>query len=926
MIPRGFSSNLWSDRLIDRLAYAHDASMYRLVPKAVSRPENESDVISILQYANDTNTPVTFRAGGTSLSGQSVSEGIIAEIIRGWQNHKIIDNGRSIQLQPGVIGARANLYLSHYNRRIGPDPASINAARIGGIVSNNSSGMVCGVKYNTYHTMKNIRFILANGNTYDTSNKDDYTRFINHEVDLANGLSECRKKINNNGYLLKRINDKYLIKNTLGYSLNALVDYDHPLDIFAHLIVGSEGTLAFLSNIELLTIDDPPSKTTGLVIFDNIEEATSALNILIDEGADAIELMDDASLRTAKHIQNAPYDYSSIVDNASGLLFEFQRQNQVEIDRIKDQILSSLSSANGSLPLGMTENLSDRNALWNIRKGLYPTVGALRKKGTSVLNEDLCYDYRDLPKVVKELKSICNHWNYKDAVLFGHAKDGNIHFAASMDLNSNEGKKRFEGLMQDMVDMTVGKFNGSLKAEHGTGRNMAPFVEYEWGGELYQIMWKIKKLSDPNNILNPDVLLTKNQKLHIENIKTMPIVSDDIDLCVECGFCEPVCPSREITMTPRQRIVIQRELSLDNSDPSVLKDYAYEAIETCATDGLCELACPVNINTGEYIKSLKQDDVSFFINSISKWAANHFKYTQTFARIALRLGSITKSIIGTRALIAISKVFNRFISTPIWNSSLPSLAPPIYSSEYRTKDKWVYFPSCVNRTLSSDSKKSSLVTILKQISSKSGETFRIPKKINSTCCSQPFSSKGYKDAAILMQEKTIDIIWESSDQGKLPVIMDTSPCTHQLINPHLGLNEVSIKKLEKIKIVDLVQYLRQCVKKSDFPKLDYEIAIHPTCSTEKMGQTSALKSLAEICTTSVHIPKDWGCCGFAGDKGLNYPELNQAATNYPSNDLSEVKYGFSTSRTCEVGMMNYSNINYKSIAYLVRDYLFQSVK
>ena len=267
------------------------------------------------------------------------------------------------------------------------------------------------------------------------------------------------------------------------------------MDIFAHLIVGSEGTLAFLSNIELLTIDDPPSKTTGLVIFDNIEEATSALNILIDEGADAIELMDDASLRTAKHIQNAPYDYSSIVDDASGLLFEFQRQNQVEIDRIKDQLLSSLSSANGSLPLGMTENLSDRNALWNIRKGLYPTVGALRKKGTSVLNEDLCYDYRDLPKVVKELKSICNHWNYKDAVLFGHAKDGNIHFAASMDLNSNEGKKRFEGLMQDMVDMTVGKFNGSLKAEHGTGRNMAPFVEYEWGGELYQIMWKIKKSS-----------------------------------------------------------------------------------------------------------------------------------------------------------------------------------------------------------------------------------------------------------------------------------------------------------------------------------------------------------------------------------------------------------------------------------------------
>jgi len=926
MIPKGFSEHLWSDRPIDRLAYAHDASMYRLVPKAVSRPENESDVISLLQYANDTNTPITFRAGGTSLSGQSVSEGIIAEIIRGWQNHKIIGNGRSIRLQPGVVGARANLYLSNYNRRIGPDPASINAARIGGIVSNNSSGMVCGVKYNTYHTMKNMRFILANGNTYDTSNKDDYGRFINDEMALSNGLLESKKKINNSNHLLKKIKDKYLIKNTLGYSLNALIEYDHPLDIFSHLIVGSEGTLAFLSNIELVTIDDPPSKSTGLVIFENIEEATSALSILIDEGADAIELMDDASLRTAKHIQNAPYNPSMILDNSAGLLFEFQRKNQQEIDNIKDEILNNLQAANGLLPIGMTENLSQRSALWNIRKGLYPTVGALRQKGTSVLNEDLCYDYHDLPKVVKELKTICHQWNYNDAVLFGHAKDGNIHFAASMDLNSSDGKKRFEGLMKDMVDMTVGKFNGSLKAEHGTGRNMAPFVEYEWGGELYEIMWKIKTLSDSNNILNPDVLLTKNQRLHVENIKTMPIVSDDIDLCVECGFCEPVCPSREITMTPRQRIVVQRELSLDNSDISILNDYKYDAIETCATDGLCEIACPVNINTGEYIKTLKHDNVSSLKYYISKWAANNFKYIQTFSRIMLRLGNIIDSLIGSTVLKAISIVFNKLFSTPIWNSSLPLVAPRISSTDYNTRDRWVYFPSCVNRTISSDNEKSSLITVLNEISFKSDESFRIPKNINSICCGQPFSSKGYKDASILILERTIDVIWECSNHGELPVIIDTSPCTHQLIRPPSELNESAKKKIENIKIVDLIHYLKHCIKDVNIPKLKYDITIHPTCSTDKMGHTDDLRSLAEICTKQVNIPNHWGCCGFAGDKGLNYPELNKSATNYISNELKDIKYGFSTSRTCEIGMMTNSKIDYKSIAYLVRDFLYQPVK
>ena len=168
-VPQNISSEIWSERLIDRLAYAHDASMYRLVPKAVIRPQNEADVQSLLSHANETKIPITFRTGGTSLSGQSLTEGIMAEVVRGWQQHEVLDKGRSIKLEPGVIGARANIYLSPHQRRIGPDPASINSARIGGIISNNSSGMVCGVKNNAYHTMKHLRFMLANGQTYDTS-------------------------------------------------------------------------------------------------------------------------------------------------------------------------------------------------------------------------------------------------------------------------------------------------------------------------------------------------------------------------------------------------------------------------------------------------------------------------------------------------------------------------------------------------------------------------------------------------------------------------------------------------------------------------------------------------------------------------------------------------------------------------------------
>ena len=923
--PSGISSNRWSERLIDRLAYAHDASVYRLVPQAVARPNNETEVKSLLRHANNTKIPITFRTGGTSLSGQSVTEGIISEVVRNWQNYEILDNGGAIKLQPGVIGSRANIYLSPYNRRIGPDPASINAARIGGIVSNNSSGMVCGVKNNAYHTMNSLRLVLANGNTYDTSNPGDYEKFIHTEMELSKGIIACKNEIESQGRLLEKIRHKYLIKNTLGYSLNALIDFNHPLDIFAHLIVGAEGTLAFLSNIVLQTIDDPPLKATGLALFDSVESAMAALPLLVDEGADAIEILDDASLRTARYLENPPYDPNNILDNSSALLFEFQKYQLNEIHHLTQTIPHALSLAGGSLPSGIISDDNERLKLWNIRKGLYPTVGAMRKKGTSVITEDLCYDYRDLPKVVKEIRSICHHWQYDDTVIFGHAKDGNLHFAASMDLNSTDGLKRFEGLIDDMVDLTVGKFDGSLKAEHGTGRNMAPFVEYEWGGDLYNIMWKIKNLADPNGILNPDVLLTKDKKIHVKNLKKMPAVSEHVDLCVECGFCEPICPSKEITMTPRQRIVVQRDIAAGYADPSVLKAFKYDGIDTCAADGLCEIACPVNINTGSYVKSLRQVSNSKILKHLSIWAANHFSFIQSIVKIGLKMGKITEKLLGAPVLKTVTGFLNKYGITPQWNNKLPSVSPLLPESMMNDGDKWIYYPTCLTRVLSADSHQSSLAGVLMEIALQSNVSLHIPLDINSSCCSQPFSSKGYLEAAISIQEKTIDMLYKVSNGGLLSIVVDTSPCTYQFLHPNEGLSPSAMKKLKQLKVVDIVQFLARCIETIDRPKLKRNITLHPTCSSQKMEQNQLMVDIANKCTEKAAIPKHWGCCGFAGDRGLLVPELNKSATQSEIEELNGCEIGYSTSRTCEVGMMSGSNIDYISIAHLVKDYLAQSV-
>jgi D-lactate dehydrogenase len=588
-------------REIDRLAYSRDASIYRMVPDIIVRPKNENDIQNLFAYANDSNKSVTFRASGTSLSGQTVTNGIVAEIAYDWQNIKVRNDGKSIILEPGVIGEHANQKLRKFQRRIGPDPASMKAARIGGIIANNASGMTTGKPCNSYNTLLNIRFVLSNGNVYDTSIKQDYALFIKKEKLLSDGLIAIRKNIYENELLRNKILDKYRLKNTVGYSLNSFLDYEHPLDIFAHLLVGSEGTLAFISNIELETVHDHPYKSTGLILFPSIKIACDAINPIKNTGVKALELMDYASLKTAKYLDDAPYDIASLPKNSAALLCEFQEDGESLFDELENNLISVAREYNGSLVGEFEKEESKRLKLWKIRKNLFTTVGSLRKPGTSVITEDICFDIKNLGEVITELHRIFTKWKFDDAVIFGHAKDGNLHFNLSIDLESEKGVNDYRKMLDEVVEMTVKKYNGSLKAEHGTGRNMAPFVETEWGSELYNIMWKIKNLADPNNILNLGVILNKKSDVHILNLKPMPAVNNKIDLCVECGFCEPVCPSRGFTFTPRQRIGVSREIELISSNDHPLSkklknDYIYNTELTCAVDGMCETVCPIIAN------------------------------------------------------------------------------------------------------------------------------------------------------------------------------------------------------------------------------------------------------------------------------------------------------------------------------------------
>jgi D-lactate dehydrogenase len=517
-------------------------------------------------------------------------------------------------------------------------------------------------------------------------------------------------------------------------------------------------------------------------------------------------------------------------------------------------------------------------------------------------------------------------------VVFGHAKDGNLHFLINQAFNTAADTQHFDGFMQAMVKVVSGKYDGALKAEHGTGRNMAPFVETEWGAEAYAIMRDLKDLLDPDHMLNPGVMINSNPQTHAANLKSMTLVSPAIDKCIECGFCESKCPSRRLTLTPRQRIVVQRELAsmrLAGSDSaelaSVLNDFSYAGIDTCAADGLCATACPVGINTGDFVKGLRAESIKDEKSAL--WIANHFTFAERSIGIGVALGHIAEKAIDVNGINSVIQTAERISKTtlPKWNSSVPQSTKNLSTS--RGEKDFVYFPSCISRRLGTprDSHfKSdchlSLAETFTTIASRANINLYIPSNAIGHCCGMPFASKGYKQASQLALHQTLMQMWIWSEHGNYPIVIDTTSCTHTLRTCADGLNEEDKEIWEQLTILDGIEFLNDFIlPKLELNPVDDEVILHPNCSARKLGLDIKMLSIAMHCAKSAAVPLNLGCCAFAGDRGLLFPELTKSATEKETAEILEKEYGgyYSSNITCEMGMSEATGKDYTSIVYLV---------
>jgi D-lactate dehydrogenase len=904
-------------RAVDRFGMAHDASHYLLTPSAVLAPRDAATVGALLRLSAEHGVPLTFRSGGTSLSGQAVTGDLLVDTRRHFRDVRVLDDGARVRVQPGVTLRQVNNILARYGRRLGPDPASESACTIGGVIANNSSGMTCGTERNAYRTVESLVLVLSDGTVLDTGATDADVRLRALRPELFDGLLRLRDRVRGNPGSVRRVRAAFAMKNTMGYGLNALLDHDAPSQILAHLVVGSEGTLAFVAEATFRTVPVDPHAAAGLLVFPTLHVAMAAMPALVDAGPAAIELLDADALRVAQADPVADATLRGMpVDRHAALLAEWQAPDPDALDGQVNDAARVLADLPLWAPAALTTEAGTRAALWHIRKGLYAAVAGARPSGTTALLEDIAVPVPALADTCENLVVLLDRHGYAGSVIFGHAKDGNLHFMLTERFAPGEVPGRYAAFTEDLVDLVLGR-GGTLKAEHGTGRVMAPFVRRQYGDELHEVMRELKSLCDPAGILNPGVLLTDDPAAHLRHLKVVPPVEPEVDRCVECGYCEPVCPSRDLTTTPRQRIVLRRELAAAQAagDADLARelaaDYRYDAVDTCAVDGMCATACPVFINTGDLVRRLRAQQHGPVARAGWKTLANHWDGTTSVLSRALDAAAALPPALPEGTSSAARSLLGRE-RVPQWRRDLPKGGRRRPSTPLPEADA-VYLPSCLGTVFAPAGDGAGVGAAIAALAQRAGVRLRVPDGIAGLCCGTPWSSKGLPGGYAAMGARVRPVLREATGNGALAVVSDATSCSE-------GYRKLLVE--QGIRVVDAVEF----VSTDLLPRLTVRrrigrLALHPTCSSTRMGLDPPLRRLAEAVADEVVVPDGWRCCGFAGDRGLLRPELTASATRDEARSIHEDSFDAyaSVNRSCELGMSRATGQTYRHLLELVEE-------
>lgn len=598
-------------------AYAVDASIYRVAPQAIALIESEADLVKLLDYARARGVPLTARCGGTNLTGNALGSGIILEFSR-LRRLLAIDAGAALaRVEPGLVLSELDRRLRPHGLMFGPDPSSGDMCQLGGMIGNNAAGPHT-LKYGaTKDNVVALRVLTADGRPLIAQRyavgSDELRRLATEHAAIGRVLA----LLGAHGALI-RSRRRQVSKNSSGYNLFDLADAfaDGWFDLHK-LIVGSEGTLALVTEATLRLVPRPPRRVAALAFLTRLEQVGDAVNALLELAPSALELLDASTLDlVGRERHGVPAAARSM------LLIEFDAE---PLARRAETAAALLARFDLAAPPRFAWEEPEQEAFWRIRKAIYPTLyrfDAARKPINFV--DDVVVPARRLPELIAYLEKLLASEGVPVAI-YGHVGDGNAHINPLMDLRSPGEVERMARLARAIHATVIERFDGSLCGEHGDGRLRAEFLPALYGPELYQLFVKVKRAFDPDGILNPGVKLAATA--FTENLDAARLAKG----CATCGKCNVVCPAHDVA---REESNAARGWFHILTDQNYSYDKAGRVVEACLNCKSCRVVCPAGIDVSAVVLERRAERPNALAGAVFRLQHQRTRLFETLLRAA----------------------------------------------------------------------------------------------------------------------------------------------------------------------------------------------------------------------------------------------------------------------------------------------------